>query len=263
MDQTLSAGVGSGGSNLAADVRKVQTLLNAVPPTWGGPTPKLTVDGFIGPATIGAIRAFQTFQMGTLFTPDGRVDPRGRSLRRLNHISSTSERPGGVISISVEPVDHVTQPTNLVCWAAAGTMLVGARDRKSVAIRTVMQTADNNDGGPGYLNMFNTNKGLPPTMIGRYTRAIGLNVGPRANFSVAGFNGLMSGKGALGIVALTPFLHIRVISAMTGDGTVFGTLVTVHDPGKPQPHKEVFISFAERYEAVAGAGGNMDQIWHR
>ncbi len=263
MDQVITGGVGSGGANLAADVKKVQVLLNAVPPTWGGPSPKLKEDGFIGPLTMAAIRAFQTFQLGTLFAPDGRVDPRGRSLRRLNHIASTSERPGGSISQSVEPVDHVTQPTNMVCWAAAGTMLVGARDRQSKTIRHVMQTADSNDAGPGYMNKFNTNQGLPPPMIGRYTKAIGLNVGPQANFSVAGFRNLMANKGALGIVALTPFLHIRVISEMLGDGTVFGTLVTVHDPGKPLPHKEVFISFAERYEAVAGAGGRMDQIWHR
>jgi peptidoglycan hydrolase-like protein with peptidoglycan-binding domain len=263
MDQNLSSTVGSGGSNRDPDVRKVQSLLNGVPSTWGGPAAKLKVDGLMGPLTVNAIRAFQNFQLGTIFTPDGRVDPSGRSLRRLNHINSTSERPGGSISISVEPVAHVTQPTNLVCWAAAGTMLVGARDRQSVAIPTVMRTADNNDAGPGYLNKFNTNQGLAPTLIGRYTQAIGLHVGPQANFSVAGFRSLMSSKGALGIVALTPFLHIRVISEMTGDGTVFGTLVTVHDPGKPQPHKEVFISFAERYEAVAGAGGRMDQIWHR
>jgi hypothetical protein len=263
MDQTLGSSVGSGGSNLQADVRKVQALLNKVPATWGGPAAKLKEDGFIGPLTIGAIRSLQSFQLGTIFTPDGRVDPGGRTLRRLNHIASTNERPGGVISTSVEPVDHVTQPTNMVCWAAAGTMLVGARDKRSIPIRSVMQTADSSDAGPGYLNMFNTNQGLPPPMIGRYTQAIGLNVGPQANFSVAGFSGLMGSRGALGIVALTPFLHIRVVTQLTGDGTVFGTLVTVHDPGKPQPHKEVFITFAQRYEAVAGAGGRMDQIWHR
>lgn len=73
----------------------------------------------------------------------------------------------------------------------------------------------------------------------------------------------MATRGAIGVVALTPFLHIRVISELRGDGSVFGTLVTVHDPGRPQPYKEVFVTFAQRYESAAFIDSRMDQIWHQ
>src|SRR3546814_1129723 len=87
--------------------------------------------------------------------------------------------------------------------------------------------------------MYQGNKGLPPGDTGRYTRAIGLRVGPAASFSVRGWRMLMSSNGALGVVGLTPFLHIRVVTEMFGDGSVFGTFFTVHDPGLYKPYVEV------------------------
>lgn len=96
-----------------------------------------------------------------------------------------------------------------------------------------------------------------------YTRALGLKVGPAASFSVAGWRGLLASHGAIGVVGLSPFLHIRVITEMQGDGTVFGTNFTVHDPGRSVPYNELFINFAERYEAAADINHKMDQIWHK
>ena len=74
---------------------------------------------------------------------------------------------------------------------------------------------------------------------------------------------MMAQHGAIGVVGLTPFLHIRVISEMKGDGSVFGTFFTVHDPGRDRPYVEAFISFSEKYEAAAYVDHRMDQIWHR
>lgn len=263
MDQVISGSVGTGGANRAADVKKVQALLNGVPVGWGGPAVKLVEDGLIGPKTSNAIRQFQITQLGTIFSPDARVDPRGRTLGRLNHIANTTERPGGNVNVSVEPIAHVRQKTDMVCWAAAGTMLVAARDRVSVAIETVMQTADANDPGQGYLNMFRANQGLPPANTGRYTRAIGMRVEPPINFSLVGWRNQLQQNGAIGVVGLSPFLHIRVISELKGDGSVFGSFVTVHDPGMATPYKEVFVTFAQRYEAAATVNDRMDQIWHK
>src|SRR3546814_9137440 len=73
---------------------------------------------------------------------------------------------------------------------------------------------------------------------------------------------LMSSNGALGVVGLTPFLHIRVVTEMFGDGSVFGTFFTVHDPGLYKPYVEVFQSFAEQYEDAAYINHRMDKIWH-
>ena len=185
MDKSIGSSVGQGGTNRADDVRTVQELLNNVPVTWGGPSVPLDVDGLVGDKTITAIRNFQQVQLSTFFSPDGRVDPRQRSIGRLNHIAQTSERPGGTLLISVEPISHMIQPTNMVCWAAAGTMLISARDHMSYSISAAMQRADAADLGYGYLNMFNNNVGLPPADTRRYTRALGLKVGPAASFTVA------------------------------------------------------------------------------
>lgn len=70
----ISATVGAGGTNTAADVRVVQDLLNRAARA------ELAVDGDCGPATCGAIRSYQS---GFLKAPDGRVDPDGLTLRRL------------------------------------------------------------------------------------------------------------------------------------------------------------------------------------
>src|SRR3546814_14425324 len=102
MPRTISASVGDGGANRNSDIRTIQEMLNRVPPSWGGPAPALAVDGLIGPKTIGAIRNFQQIQLGTIFNPDGRVDPGRRTIGRLNHIWDSAERPGGSFHLSRE-----------------------------------------------------------------------------------------------------------------------------------------------------------------
>lgn len=255
--------VGAGGGNKAADVKIVQELLNRAAPAWGGPSPALAVDGVCGMKTTTAIRQFQTKQFGSVFMPDGRVDPGQMTLGRLNLIADSTERPGGILRLSREPIDHVRQPTNMTYWAAAGTMLVGARDQICRPIRAVMQQADAKDPGYGYLNLFDQDSVLPPYDTGRYTRALGLQVGPKASFTVQGWRSMMSTVGAIGVVGLSPFLHIRVITEMIGDGSAFGTFFTVHDPGVQQPYSEVFATFALRYESAAFVDDRMDQLWYK
>jgi hypothetical protein len=77
----IADSVGEQGANVESDVRIVQALLNAVPVDDGGPSPRLTTDGLVGPKTIEAIRRFQTSQG---LPADGRVDAGGQTLARLN-----------------------------------------------------------------------------------------------------------------------------------------------------------------------------------
>jgi peptidoglycan L-alanyl-D-glutamate endopeptidase CwlK len=73
---TISASVGRDGDNRKADTRKIQKALNqAIPKS------PLIVDGDCGAKTIKRIERFQSAYMRR---PDGRIDPGGRSLRRLN-----------------------------------------------------------------------------------------------------------------------------------------------------------------------------------
>ena len=134
-----------------------------------------------------------------------------------------------------------------------------------------VKTADAAD--PGYVPAIGVNGyealfdsptgGLPPQDTRRYTRSIGLRVGPAMSFTVNGWRRMMAQHGALGVVGLTPFLHIRVITELKGDGSVFGTFFTVHDPGRTRTYTEAFVSFSDKYESAAYIDHRMDQIWHR
>lgn len=82
---TISASVGARGANLAKDVREIQQALNGVSMAQGGPTPSLAVDGICGPLTTAAIQRFQRVQFPG-WTPDGRIDPGQKTIRRLNAV---------------------------------------------------------------------------------------------------------------------------------------------------------------------------------
>lgn len=73
--------VGNGGINDVADVQIVQRLLNRYAAQIG--IQRLSDDGRIGPATISAIRKFQTFSFD-IESPNGRADPGGRTMEALN-----------------------------------------------------------------------------------------------------------------------------------------------------------------------------------
>lgn len=82
-DGQISASVGSGGSNVAADVALVQNLLIA-----RGFTSIASANGVCDATTITAIKAYQA---GFLRAPDGRVDPGGTT---WSHLSATYTVPG-------------------------------------------------------------------------------------------------------------------------------------------------------------------------
>ncbi|CDH43675.1 peptidoglycan-binding domain-containing protein [Candidatus Contendibacter odensensis] len=77
----INASVGKGGVNNSLDVKTVQTLLNR------HIRPQIQVDGKAGPRTIDAIMEFQR-RVVRLSQPDGRVDPNGQTLAKLNQGSS-------------------------------------------------------------------------------------------------------------------------------------------------------------------------------
>lgn len=83
MAQRIGASVGRGGVNRPADVMIIQNLLNKVGPASGGPNTRLSVDGVCSAMTTEAIRKFQIRQFGPAGA-NGRVDPAGRTLAKLN-----------------------------------------------------------------------------------------------------------------------------------------------------------------------------------
>jgi hypothetical protein len=96
---TITASVGKlGGVNRPADVKTIQGMLNQVRRDAGGPYPLLAVDAVCGPCTVNAIQQFQTRQLGW-GKADGRVDPGGPTLQRLNELAQSAPAvPRGVLT---------------------------------------------------------------------------------------------------------------------------------------------------------------------
>ena len=82
---TISASVGVDGENKDADVRIVQELLNNVLHLLL-PSPPLTANGNMDSVTTDRIKIFQR-RVVLLNPPDGRVDPSGKTLLKLNENS--------------------------------------------------------------------------------------------------------------------------------------------------------------------------------
>ncbi len=83
----LRGSVGKRGRNRSEDAKKVQRLLNAVPPPKG-PSPPLKEDGIAtGANWKRTVSAIGTFQSKTFGWEDSRVDPNGKTLGKLNAVA--------------------------------------------------------------------------------------------------------------------------------------------------------------------------------
>jgi len=94
----ITRSVGAGGKNEPADVSEIQRLLNLVPVSQGGAAPPFFVFGTCDPATQAAILRFQKIQVPVF--ADGRIDPGGPTLARLNALAASPTPGGGTGSLS-------------------------------------------------------------------------------------------------------------------------------------------------------------------
>jgi hypothetical protein len=88
MTVVLTGSVGAGGANHTVDVAQVQVLVNCCHRITGHPATALVVDGISGPRTVAAIRDVQA-HVPPAGVVDGRVDPGGPALAKLNALSAT------------------------------------------------------------------------------------------------------------------------------------------------------------------------------
>jgi hypothetical protein len=117
----ITGSVGRGGRNAHDDVRTVQRLLRESAHLLPG-LERVPLDGNLDDRTADAIVAFQK-RIVNLPTPDGRVDPRGRTFRILQgeqpHGVTSALRPfkaneGGGVLYAYEPADRQ--------WGTAATL---------------------------------------------------------------------------------------------------------------------------------------------
>lgn len=144
-DISISAPVGEGGRNLAADTRTIQQALNEVNPAVERPAPLLKVDGIVGPKTLAAIRAFQKRRLGFA---DGRVDPNGQTIRALGGGGGTAP-PGKPASAPILP-PATDQENKDFIWTI-GITLPSVRQWLHAGRRTLDLAIDANTDRPGAL----------------------------------------------------------------------------------------------------------------
>jgi peptidoglycan hydrolase-like protein with peptidoglycan-binding domain len=85
----LNRSVGANAPNEAEDVETVQTQLNRIKPSSGGPITQLLIDGKCGPLTKSAILKFQQRHYTELLG-DGKIEPGKATWRKLLDLSENS-----------------------------------------------------------------------------------------------------------------------------------------------------------------------------
>jgi len=99
--------------NQPDDVTALQDALNDLLPNEGGPIDPLAVTGIMDVPTGQAIRRFQKMHFGW---QDGVVDPRQKTLQKLNEMRRTPMSP---LDTTLNPTPRlVPQNTEFHCWAA-------------------------------------------------------------------------------------------------------------------------------------------------
>ena len=141
--------------------------------------------------------------------PDSSVE-----VRKGNHLTS------GAVDVDVDPaIDPLVQPDTETCWAAAGAMLHGWKQRQSMTIETALDEI-----GSGWREKFTANQTLTPGEVVAFARAIGLTAEGRANYTPAGIGALLSRHGPLWVIgddtiADNHMNYVRIVTGIHGDGS--------------------------------------------
>jgi peptidoglycan hydrolase-like protein with peptidoglycan-binding domain len=96
-ERKMRASVGVGGKNVPADVKYVQFLLSDHLAQGNGQG--LAIDGICGPKTQAAITKFQQIKTGLV---DGRVDPGGPTIKRLEYLHF------GALASAIRNISYLT-----------------------------------------------------------------------------------------------------------------------------------------------------------
>lgn len=170
-------------------------------------------------------------------------------------VASLSDDPNVVIDISY-PIELIPQTTHMSCWATSAAMIVGWRESFSINPEDIARQVG------GWRELFN-NQGLPPDNTEMFD-VWGLHYEYPQSYTVEGFAQLMR-MGPLWVATdLNNGAHVVVVSAMRGDGTPDGTILTIMDPweegmtsfrpsNQGSTYEETYTEFVERQERLARA----------
>jgi len=209
-------------------------------------------------------------------TPATESEPVKRAMARINSASGGGSlrvtRPEGSVEVrtreaasrpsidaAVSPdLVPVQQPSNMTCWAAAGTMMLSWRSQTSMSIQTALDSL-----GGRWRAAFDSDTGLTLGELQAFATAVGLSEEAPASYTPEGLARLLETHGPLWIVSDDAVegnlvVHAQIVTATRGDGTAEGTTVTLADSVSGTLVTESFDEVARRLEAsdpvLFGAG---------
>jgi hypothetical protein len=155
------------------------------------------------------------------------------------------------LDASIDPeLIPIKQITNMVCWAAGGAMMESWRRQQSLTVETVLD-----DLGGDWRGKFDRNEGLTLVELRAFLAALELVEEGAQSYTPEGLARLLAEAGPLFAVGddsieNNRIVHVRIITAVKGDGTPEGTTVTLADSATGTMITERFSSFAARHEST-------------
>jgi hypothetical protein len=210
-------------------VKKIQNALNEFPPHWGGPVLKLVDDGSCKSLTIGAIEVLQQLQFGW---KDGKISPGGATLRRINDMLDSPEKPGKPDLLKIKwqmSFPFVSQVKSMGCWAATAAMMLSIRDRKQYTLEDILTKAD--DGPEGLFHfLFMMDTGLRWEYNDTFVKALALKREGLKSFPISTFATWVRQYPVGLTLNFKTKVHIVCLNGIIGDGTQYGTMGFGYDP---------------------------------
>lgn len=152
----------------------------------------------------------------------------------------------------------LTQAGPMTCWATAYTMMISWKSQQSFDIRKAVELVDQK-----YAVMYdeglrpNSQVGMPPNEFGAFLKKARMKQEPMANLTIEGWKEKLRSYGLLWVGTLNlsnSGLHSRIITGISGDGSVNKTWMYIVDPDGGKEYTERFDFFVKRYE-IAFVGG--------
>ncbi len=170
--------------------------------------------------------------------PDGSVEMQTR-----NRIG------GAAIDLAIDPpISPIKQLTNMVCWAAGGTMMRSWQVRQSQTVEAFLDSL-----GGVWRTRYDNNQGLSAADFRVFMAVVGLSERPPQSFTPQGLARLLSAGPILTIgddgVRNNNVVHVRIVTQMKGDGTPTGTQVIAADSAAGVEVPFDFVTFARNLEA--------------
>jgi hypothetical protein len=177
---------------------------------------------------------------------------------QTRHRQAARALAGQSFSLNWDEVELIPQPTDKSCWATAAAMVIGWRDRVSIAPETMAEI---------WGRVSDLHSGLNPSQVETFAQRLGLVFEYPQSYTIEAFRNLLENNGPLWVGAAVPGLHAVVVTGLYADGAQAYVRVTdpwdrvVGSPGAPGDYLDTHNSgsryiltwdaFVQEYERAA------------